>query len=189
MKKIACVLGSPRTNGNSSTIAKSILATAEKLGAQSQIFELNKLNYKGCAACMGCKTGSEECVTKDDMILILEAVRDADALIITSPIYCGYITGQMKCCLDRFFSFLKPDFKTNPQPSRLAPGKKCVLITTQGSPDPSAFDILPQFVAFFGMLGFDVQTIRGIGLAEETDAANNPDLMKQAEDAAKKLVA
>lgn len=60
--KIVCLLGSPRNDGNSATIAKRFCETAEKLGSQVQTFALNKLTYKGCQACKGCKTKSDRCI-------------------------------------------------------------------------------------------------------------------------------
>jgi len=45
MKKIVCLMGSPRPKGNSTTIAKRFCETAEKLGAQVTTFALNKLTY------------------------------------------------------------------------------------------------------------------------------------------------
>jgi len=52
--KVVSLLGSPRENGNSSTIAKHFCDTAEKLGAEERAFSLNKLNYRGCQGCLAC---------------------------------------------------------------------------------------------------------------------------------------
>ena len=57
MKKVVCVLGSPTANGNSETIARRFLETAESLGAVTETFFLHDLCFSGCHACMGCKTG------------------------------------------------------------------------------------------------------------------------------------
>jgi multimeric flavodoxin WrbA len=190
MKKVVCVLGSPRSNGNSETIARKFLETAESLGAQTQAFSLNNLTFKGCQACMGCKTGSEECVVADDLRDVLRAVRDADVLVMTSPIYFGQITGQLKCFIDRMYSFLKPTYRSSPDRSRLSPGKKLVFITTQGNADAGAFDVYPAYATFLGpeWFGYDTHVIRGLGLGAKTDAAGREDLLKQAEDLAKQLV-
>ena len=72
--KILCVLGSPRPNGNSATIAKRFIETAKKLGADVQTFELNKMTYRGCQACGSCKTKTEKCATKDDLTAVLDAI-------------------------------------------------------------------------------------------------------------------
>ncbi|MGD9505996.1 MAG: flavodoxin family protein [Syntrophobacteraceae bacterium] len=54
--KIICLLGSPRKNGNSAAIAERFCETAKKSGAEVQTFALNELNFRGCQACMACKT-------------------------------------------------------------------------------------------------------------------------------------
>ena len=43
---------------------------------------------------------------------------------------------QTKAFIDRTFSYIKPDYLTNPQPFRLEPGKKVVWITSQEDGDP-----------------------------------------------------
>jgi multimeric flavodoxin WrbA len=48
MKTITCILGSPRKNSNSAKIAELFCNKAKKLGAEVKIYNLNKLNYKGC---------------------------------------------------------------------------------------------------------------------------------------------
>ncbi len=54
--KIVCLLGSPRPKGNSTAMAARFCETAEGLGAEVTTFALNKLKYRGCQACMTCKT-------------------------------------------------------------------------------------------------------------------------------------
>jgi multimeric flavodoxin WrbA len=54
--KIISLLGSPRSKGNSSTIASHFLKTAAGLGAETRSFELNRLSFRGCQGCYVCKT-------------------------------------------------------------------------------------------------------------------------------------
>jgi len=189
MKKVVCVLGSPRSGGNSETIAQKLAETAESLGAQSRTFRLNDLNLKGCQGCMGCKTGSEVCVVRDDLAPVLAAVAGADVVVLTSPIYFGQISGQLKSFIDRTFSYLQPDFFSNPNPSRLAPGKKMVFIVTQGDNDLKNYDVVPGYEGAYKTMGFETFSIRAGGLGAPTDAAGRPDLMKQAEELAKAVLA
>jgi multimeric flavodoxin WrbA len=94
--KIVSLLGSPRTAGNSSTIANHVLKIAGELGAETRSFELNRLNYQGCQACYACKTKLDRCVLKDDLSEVLAAVSEADAAVLASPVYYGDITSQLK---------------------------------------------------------------------------------------------
>ena len=48
MKKIVCLLGSPRVNGNSERLAKAFVIGAESQGAKVRFFRLQNMNIKGC---------------------------------------------------------------------------------------------------------------------------------------------
>ena len=84
--KIVTLLGSPRSKGNSTTIAKRFSETAAKLGAESRIFELNKLNYRGCQACYACKKTLDHCVLNVDLSDVLVAVQEADIVLMATPV-------------------------------------------------------------------------------------------------------
>lgn len=189
MKKAVCILGSPRKDGNTAALAARFADTATSMGADVKTFQLNDLAFKGCQACMSCKTTSETCVVEDDLSTVLAAVAEADVMLMTSPIYFGQVSGQLKCFLDRLFSFLKPDFMTNPNPLRFAPGKKALFITAQGDPDASHYDAAAGYAEFFNTFGVETRVIRAIGAHDPGDAASQPGLMKQAEDAARELLA
>ena len=188
--KVAALLGSPRKNGNSTAMANAFLEQAAQLGAETQIFALNKLTFKGCQGCYGCKGRSETCVVKDGLAPVLEGLSQADIWVVSSPTYFGQISGQLKCCLDRWFSFLKPDYMTNPQPSRLAPGKKAVWCLSQAGPPESFSDIFPLYSGFMKWFGFtDIRLVRatncGGGGAEDV----NPAHLKEAAALAKEWLA
>ena len=189
--KIVCLLGSPKVKGNSETIANAFLEAAKKKGAEITTFALNKLTYKGCVACMGCKTKKEVCVLKDDLTQVLDAVRNCDILVMATPVYYGDVTSQLKAFIDRTFCYLVPDFLTNPKASRLKAGKKWVFIQTQNQPDEKMFsDIYPRYGFAFKWYGFtETYQIRGNGLLNATDAAGRKDLLDQATALAEKIVA
>jgi multimeric flavodoxin WrbA len=188
--QVLCLLGSPRLNGNSSAIAKRFCETAEDLGAQVQTFALNQLTYKGCQACMTCKTELDRCVLQDDLTPVLDAVYDTDLLVMASPVYFGEVSSQLKGFIDRTYSFLLPDYPTNLRPCRLPAGKKLLFIQTQGQPDTNQFnDIFPRYEYFFKWYGFkDNQLIRACGVMDKDDAAGRSDVMASAEKTANDLI-
>ena len=187
--KIVSIMASPRSKGNSEAIADKFLETAKSLGAEIQVFHLRKRKYQGCIACMGCKTKHEQCVLVDDLTEILDAVRTTDILIMATPVYYGDIPSQLKAFVDRTFCYLLPDFHTNPNPSRLPGEKKLLMILTQGHPSKDQFkDIFPRYESFFQWYGFkDNHVIRGTGLGEKGEALKRKDILKEAEELAKKL--
>jgi multimeric flavodoxin WrbA len=188
MKTVA-LLGSPRTNGNSAAIAQRILSAAGGLGGETRAYELNKLSYRGCQACYACKKGHEQCVLKDDLTEVLDAVAAADLVVLASPVYYGEITSQLKGFIDRTFSYLRPDYLTNPQPSRLSP-KKLIFVLTQGHPDDGMFaDIFPRYAGFLKWMGFsDSRLIRACGVGPSTVDAVPERILQQAEEATRALL-
>ncbi|SCY59967.1 flavodoxin family protein [Desulfoluna spongiiphila] len=188
--KIVCLTGSPRYHGNSTAIAKRFMETADKHGADTTTYALNKLTYKGCQACMGCKTKADSCVLGDDMKQVLDDVSTADVLVMASPIYYGDVTSQMKAFMDRTYSFYVPEFHTKARPSRLASGKKFVMISTQGQPDENMFaDVFPKYHFFFQTHGFkEGYSIRGCGLTRPDDVMSRQEILAKAEELAGVLV-
>ncbi len=188
--KIVCLLGSPRPKGNSAVIAKRFCETAESLGADVEIFALNKLKYRGCQACMTCKTKLDKCVLKDDLAEVLDAVRDSDVLVMATPVYYGVVSSQLKAYIDRTFSYLVPDYVTNQNPSRLSPGKELVFIQVQGHPDENLFnDVFPRYDSFFKWYGFgESHLIRACGVRDKGDVEGREDIMKLAEETAAKII-
>lgn len=180
--KIVCLNGSPRKKGNSATIAKTFCDSAEKTGAKVRTWYLNKLDYRGCQACYGCKTKSDKCVLKDDLSEVLDAVLDSDILVMATPIYYGEVSAQLKGFIDRTFSYLVPNFENSPNPSRIKPGKKLVMIISQGDPDENAYnDVYPRYSNFFKMMGIETsELIRACGLNAPADVLEHEDILNQA---------
>lgn len=188
--KIVCLLGSPRKNGNSATVAAHLSARAADLGAETETIYLNSLKYRGCQACYACKNGAEDCVIRDDLAPVLETVRKADALVLASPVYYGDITAQLKGFIDRTFCYLKPEYYLRPDCSRLAPGKGLAMILIQGHPDENSFaDIFPRYNFFFTWYGYRPgHLLRGLGISERSNVTTRDYLMDGARDLAEKLV-
>jgi len=100
--KILIVLGSPRKNGNSETVARIIVESlAEGQELDAYYLRLTEFDIAPCNGCGGCaKTGM--CVLKDDMINLYQRADDADIIILTSPIYFYGPSAQIKTYIDRF---------------------------------------------------------------------------------------
>ncbi|MDD5093176.1 MAG: flavodoxin family protein [Dehalococcoidia bacterium] len=188
--KIVAVLGSPRNGGSSDTLAEAFLREAEQLGAQIERFRLSKLNYRGCLGCGRCKTDSQECIQRDDLTPVLQAVRQCDALLVASPVYFLDVSSQTKGFIDRCYSFCEPHIVGSPSRSKLPKGKSIVFVVTQGA-DAESFADLPQRYRFvFDMIGFaPVHVIRGCGLGFKKDAvARREDLLKESRETARKVI-
>lgn len=188
--KILCLMGSPRKKGNSATVASRLMSKAQELGAEVETVFLNELVYRGCQACYACKTGSENCVLKDDLTSVLDKVKEADALVLASAIYYGDVTAQLKTFIDRTFCFLKPEYYARPDCSRLEAGKGLAVVLIQGHPDENSFaDVFARYNFFFKWYGYrSGHLLRGLGISERSDVTKRAYLMDGASDLAEKLV-
>jgi multimeric flavodoxin WrbA len=99
MKAIG-ISGSPRKNGNTEIITEHILKAIEEEGHKTELVRLAGLDIRPCTACMACLK-EETCSIRDDLFPIYNRMKEADAIILTTPVYCGSATGLMKSLMDR----------------------------------------------------------------------------------------
>ncbi len=188
--KISCLLGSPRQNSNSAAIAGRFTETAAKLGAKVETVVLNQLSYRGCQGCMACKTNSDKCVQEDDLAKVLESLKKSDVIVMAMPVYCSDVPGQVKCFLDRTFSYMPPGYMQG-TPSRVPAGKKLVFIMTQGAPVEDMFADVPQrYMGFLkrSMALGDTYLIRGVGVGGGGTVGVPDQYLKKAEEIARSIV-
>ncbi len=75
--------GSPRRDGNTDFLLKTVLAELESEGIASEIIQVGNQRLRGCRACGWCrKTGTGRCVIDDDCLNdYLEKMCAADAIL------------------------------------------------------------------------------------------------------------
>ena len=103
-KKIVVVNASPRKGWNTDTLLMEAAKGAEAAGAEIIKFDLFRLEkYTGCISCFGCKREKFKghCICKDGLTPVLDAIREADALIIGSPNYCSELTASFRALYER----------------------------------------------------------------------------------------
>ena len=128
--KIVVFRGSPRREGNTDILLSETLRAVSN-GNEIILFTLNDMNIRPCQNCGGCdETGS--CVLTDDMDDIYPAIRQADRIIVASPIFFFGLSAQTKIVIDRCQSFwcekylLKKTIPSGPH------GRKGLLILVGG---------------------------------------------------------
>ena len=102
--KILVLNGSARKGANTETMANTFAETARAQGHEVSVMNVNNVNP--CKVCMYCagEDHKGECIQKDGMTAIYEAMKDADMMVFASPIYFFTISGQLKCAIDRFYA-------------------------------------------------------------------------------------
>ena len=104
--KVIAINGSPRKKWNTATLLVKALEGAASEGADTELIHLYDLNFKGCTSCFACKLKDGKsygkCAMNDELTPVLAKLKDADAVILGSPIYLGNSTGEMRSFLERY---------------------------------------------------------------------------------------
>ncbi len=145
-KKIVVVNAGPRKGWNTDTIISEAARGAEEAGAQIIRFDLFRLEkYTGCISCFGCKKEANKghCICKDGLTPVLDAIREADGLIIGSPNYLGEMTASFRALYERLiFQNLTYNRETPCCNDRMIP---VLLVMTCNSPDTGYQTLLQNY--------------------------------------------
>ena len=101
--KILLINASPRAGGNTAIALKELADTLEAEGIETETVQIGAAAIRGCMACGACgKTG--KCVFTDDPVNeIAEKFKQADGLVVGSPVYYASANGTLVSFLDRLF--------------------------------------------------------------------------------------
>ena len=105
-KNIVVMSGSPRKGGNTDMLAAAFIDGAEAADNNVTLFRTADLEIGGCMGCGHCFGEKGICIQKDDMPPILDALRNAGALVLASPIYYWSVTAQLKLAIDRMYPLI-----------------------------------------------------------------------------------
>lgn len=177
-KNILILNGSPRGNGNTSTLIRCFTQGAEGAGHTVTCFHLQKMDIRGCLGC--CKGGKDPkspCVQKDDMEKIYPVYQAADVVVLASPMYYWGISGQLKCAFDRLFAVAELD------PGYANPQKDCVLLmAAEGDTQENFAPVKNYYDALLHHLGWrDLGVVYAGGNMEAGAILNQPEQLAEAE--------
>lgn len=100
--KVLIVNGSPRPDGNTSLALREMEKVFDQEGVEYETMQIGNKDIRGCVACLGCrKTG--RCVFNDDVNVASEKFRQADGLVVASPVYYASANATLVAFLDRLF--------------------------------------------------------------------------------------
>lgn len=155
--KILVLNGSPRQSGNTMQMVQAFREGAEAAGHHVHVVDVCRKRIAGCLACEYCHTkGKGTCIQKDDMQEVYDLLKDAEMIVLASPIYYHGISGQLKCTVDRFYA------AAYPKKPRLL--KKAAMILSSGDPDMydgAMFSYEGDFLGYLGLENMGVFTACG----------------------------
>lgn len=178
-KKVLIISTSLRGGSNSEILAKECEKGAKEAGHDVQFISLKNKDIKYCIGCLSCQK-TNKCILKDDVIEILEAVKEAEVIVFATPIYYYEMCGQMKTLLDRLNPLYTSDYAF----------RDIYMIATAAEDEPSAFD-----KAYNGLQGwvdcFEKATLKGMimggGIGDVNSALKHNQVMIKAYELGKKL--
>ena len=152
--KIIVLNGSPRPSGNTKAMISAFTEGAERAGHEVTVFDICRMNIKGCLACEYCHTKAfRQCVQKDDMQKIYPALDEAEMIVLASPIYYHGLSGQLQCAINRIYA--------QGYPKKL---KKAMLLLSSGDKgvyDGAIFTYRNSFLEFLHLEDMGIYTAAG----------------------------
>jgi multimeric flavodoxin WrbA len=103
------ICGSPRKKATD-YVLREALRIAEEAGHKTEFFSVLGKDISPCTHCDYCLKNNE-CKVKDDMFEIYPLLKDAQGLIIATPVYMGGISAQTKIIMDRCRALLAANRK------------------------------------------------------------------------------
>lgn len=95
--------GSARKDGNTSIAIKTVFAELEKEGISTRLINIAEKKLHGCRACYKCFDNKDSrCVfIDDDANEMIDAMINADGIILGSPVYFSAMSSETKALIDR----------------------------------------------------------------------------------------
>jgi multimeric flavodoxin WrbA len=183
-KRIMIVLGSPRKKGNSAKLAEFVAKGATAGGAKVETFYLNGMDIRPCQACMKCqKKSARTCAIRDDMQILYPKLKEADAIVVASPVYWFNLSAQTKTFIDRWFA-------VGVEERNIFKGKPVAILLSYGDTDPfssGGVNALRSFQDMCRYLGAEVAGMLYGSASEPGEIAKNKGLLKEAYELGKHL--
>ena len=104
-KSVLIISSSPRRGGNSETLCQQFRKGAEEAGHSVEMLNLNDYNIHYFAKPEYVR--NEEEIADDDALLVIDKIKNADVLVLASPVYFYSMTAQMKALIDRTYNHEK----------------------------------------------------------------------------------
>ena len=155
MSKVLILTGSPRKGGNTDRLVAAFVEGARK-NNEIKVISIADVMVSPCIGCNACfvREGNS-CVQRDDMELIYDRLKEADTLIIASPVYFYGVSAQLKAVIDRLHTPMRSCFGI----------KRLGLILVGAADLPELFDsILTQYrlvLNFFKLKDIGTVLVRG----------------------------
>jgi multimeric flavodoxin WrbA len=175
--KAVCIMGSPRLNGNTETIAAAVLRGLEAQEFQTVLVRLSEMNIRYCRGCKACyQTG--KCVQDDDTAQIVSQMLHADLVVVASPSYWGDVTAQVKVLIDRCTPFCNQNMRKIPVSTT---AKGAAVAVRAGKNKQENLHLVHTIEHFLGHLEIPlIDSFTAEGIDTRDDLQNRPQVLDDA---------
>ena len=139
--KVLIVNGSPHRDGNVSVAIRELKKVFSAEGVEVANVELGIKRVPGCLGCYMCKKLGK-CVVEDVVNEAADKFKEADGLVVASPVYYASPNGTIVSFLDRLFFSTKFD-------KRMKVGAAVAVARRGGC--SATFDVLNKYFTISGM--------------------------------------
>jgi arsenate reductase len=181
--------GSPRKKGNSNFLLTTFMAAAEKFGARTHVIDVTRKKVIPCKEYTVCEKKGY-CPIEDDVRdEIYPLLREAELVVVATPIFFYNMSAQLKAVVDRCQTFWarKYKLKLKDPGADMRRGFLLAVGATRGKNLFEGLNLTTQY--FFDAIGAkfeDSLTYRGI--EGPKDMARHPGVIEDVERAAERLL-
>ncbi len=138
--KVLIINGSPNPKGNTAAALEEMIKVFRAEGVETELVQIGTDPIRGCIGCRRCEELGK-CVFDDIVNETAEKLKEADGLVIASPVYYANPNGSLVAMLDRLFFSRSFDVRMKVAAS--------VAIARRGGA-ASTFDALNKFITYGG---------------------------------------
>lgn len=146
--KVVAINGSPKKDGNTYNSLKAVAEELEKDNIEVEIIHIGNKAVSGCIACGGCgRNRNGKCTIQgDDVNEWIQKMKEADGILLGSPVHFSGIAGIMKSFLDRAF------YVASANNGMFRHKVGAAVVTVRRSGGVTVFDQLNHFINYSEML-------------------------------------
>lgn len=146
--KVVAFNGSPNQEGNTYHGLNMVAEELRAEGIEVEIVHVGNKALRGCLACGGCaRNQNEKCVIPNDEVNEwIQKMKEADGILLGSPVHFSSIGATMKAFLDRAF------YVTSVNQSMLRHKVGAAIVAVRRSGGVTTVDQLNHFINYAEML-------------------------------------
>ena len=139
--KVLMINGSPHAAGSTFTALKEMEKVFQQEGIGTELIHVGHLDIHGCIACGKCSELGH-CVFKDIVNEMAVKLKEADDLVVGTPVYYASPAGGLLAFLDRLFYSASFD-------KRMKVG--AAVISARRAGTVASFDVINKYFSICGM--------------------------------------